>query len=183
MKNWQKKKFSSLTRNLVSDSYIYLLNTKMRLTMLCSNGFELYSRWLPLVSVWLRSKKRGTRVKDRVKNGAHIGVGTPTSSPGRFSLALGAGRESALGTRLWGHPPRACSHFPIYWLEKNFFSNSLCTYQLLHVFCQHKRFFSRFRATSQEQENKLAMHSGIAAYKKKNSSFTYRRRFPFSDLT
>ena len=46
-----------------------------------------------------------------------------------------------------------------------------------------KRFFSRFRATSQEQENKLAMHSGIAAYKKKNSSFTYRRRFPFSDLT
>ena len=46
-----------------------------------------------------------------------------------------------------------------------------------------KRFFSRFRATSQEQENKLAMHSGIAAYKKKNSSFTYCRRFPFSDLT
>ena len=134
---------SSLTRNLVSDSYIYLLNIKMRLTMLCSNGFELYSRWLPLVSVWLRSKKRGTRVKDRVKNGAHIGVGTPISSPGRFSLALGAGRESALGTRLWGRPPRACSHFPIYWLEKKiFFSNSLCTYQLLHVFCQQKGFLA-----------------------------------------
>ena len=88
MKNWQKKKFSSLTRNLVSDSYIYLLNTKMRLTMLCSNGFELYSRCLPLVSVWLRSKKRGTRVKDRVKNGAHIVVGTPTKSLLAFSDLL-----------------------------------------------------------------------------------------------
>ena len=79
---------SSLTRNLVSDSYIYLLNIKMRLTMLCSNGFELYSRWLPLVSVWLRSKKRGTRVKDRVKNGACIGVGTPTKSLLAFSDLL-----------------------------------------------------------------------------------------------
>ena len=46
--------------------------------MLCLSGFELYSRGLPLVSVWLRSKKRGgTRVKDRMKNGAHIVVGTP----------------------------------------------------------------------------------------------------------
>ena len=79
------REVSSLTRNLVSDSYIYLLNIKMRLTMLCSNGFELYSRWLPLVSVWLRSKKRGTRVKDRVKNGARRGVGTPTKSLLEFS--------------------------------------------------------------------------------------------------
>ena len=152
--------------------------------MLCSNGFELYSCCLPLVSVWLRSKKRGTRVKDRVKNGAHIGVGTPTSSPGRFSLALGAGRESALGTRLWGRPPRACSHFPIYWLEKKSFLFEFSMYlSVTTCILPAKRFFSRFRATSQEQENKLAMHSGIAAYKKKNSSFTYRRRFPFSDLT
>ena len=83
---------SSLTRNLVSDSYIYLLNIKMRLTMLCSNGFELYSRWLPPVSVWLRSKKRGTRVKDRVKNGAHIVVGTPTKSLIAFSDLL-AGKK------------------------------------------------------------------------------------------
>ena len=80
---------SSLTRNLVSDSYIYLLNTKMRLTMLCSNGFELYSRWLPLVSVWLRSKKRGTRVKDRVKNGAHIVVGTPHQELARIFRFIG----------------------------------------------------------------------------------------------
>ena len=28
--------------------YIYSLNTKIRLTMLCLSGFELYSRWLPL---------------------------------------------------------------------------------------------------------------------------------------
>ena len=27
---------------------IYRLNTKIRLTMLCLSGFELYSRWLPL---------------------------------------------------------------------------------------------------------------------------------------
>ena len=32
-----------------------------------------------------------------------------------------------------------------------------------------KRFFSRFRATSQEQENKEARHSGIASYKKKST--------------
>ena len=30
-------------------AYIYRLNTKIRLTMLCSSGFELYSRW---VSLW-----------------------------------------------------------------------------------------------------------------------------------
>ena len=28
--------------------YIYPLNTKIRLTMLCLSGFELYSRWVPL---------------------------------------------------------------------------------------------------------------------------------------
>ena len=32
-----------------------------------------------------------------------------------------------------------------------------------------KSFFSRFRATSQEQENKEARHSGITAYKKKST--------------
>ena len=32
--------------------YIYRLNTIIRLTlMLCLSGFELYSRWLPLVAV------------------------------------------------------------------------------------------------------------------------------------
>ena len=30
--------------------YIYRLNTKIRLTMLCLSGFELYSRWVPLIS-------------------------------------------------------------------------------------------------------------------------------------
>ena len=30
--------------------YIYPLNTKIRLTMLCLSGFELYSRWVPLNS-------------------------------------------------------------------------------------------------------------------------------------
>ena len=34
---------------------LYLLkNTKIRLTMLCLIGFELYSRWVPL-SVWQRA--------------------------------------------------------------------------------------------------------------------------------
>ena len=28
--------------------YIYRLNTKIRLTMLCLSGFELYPRWVPL---------------------------------------------------------------------------------------------------------------------------------------
>ena len=28
---------------------IYRLNTKIRLTMLCLSGFELYSRWVPLI--------------------------------------------------------------------------------------------------------------------------------------
>ena len=46
-----------------------------------------------------------------------------------------------------------------------------------------KRFFSRFGATSQEPENKVARHSEIAAYEKKSSSLTCRRRFPFVDLT
>ena len=40
MKNFQGKKYT----------YIYRLNTKIRLTMLCLSGFELYSRWLPLKS-------------------------------------------------------------------------------------------------------------------------------------
>ena len=58
--------------------------------MLCSNGFELYSRWLTLVSVRLRSKKRGgTRVKDRVKNGAHIVVGTPHQELSRIFRFIG----------------------------------------------------------------------------------------------
>ena len=29
---------------------MHRLNTKTRLTMLCLSGFELYSRWVPLVS-------------------------------------------------------------------------------------------------------------------------------------
>ena len=28
--------------------YIYRLNTKIRSSMLCLSGFELYSRWVPL---------------------------------------------------------------------------------------------------------------------------------------
>ena len=31
----------------------YRFNTKMRLTMLCLSGFELYSRWVPLMLVKL----------------------------------------------------------------------------------------------------------------------------------
>ena len=30
-------------------AYIYRLNTKIPLTMLCLSGFELYSRWVPLM--------------------------------------------------------------------------------------------------------------------------------------
>ena len=29
---------------------MYRLNTRIRLTMLCLSGFELYSRWVPLNS-------------------------------------------------------------------------------------------------------------------------------------
>ena len=29
---------------------MYRLNTKIRLTMLCLSGFELYSRWVPLLN-------------------------------------------------------------------------------------------------------------------------------------
>ena len=32
-------------------AYIYPLNTKVRSTMLCLSGFELYSRWVPLTIV------------------------------------------------------------------------------------------------------------------------------------
>ena len=31
-------------------AYIYRLNTKVRSTMLCLCGFEIYSRWVPLYS-------------------------------------------------------------------------------------------------------------------------------------
>ena len=30
---------------------MYRFNTKIRLTMLCLSGFELYSRWVPLIIV------------------------------------------------------------------------------------------------------------------------------------
>ena len=30
-------------------TYIYRLNTKIRSTMQCLSGFELYSRWVPLL--------------------------------------------------------------------------------------------------------------------------------------
>ena len=30
-------------------AYIYRLNTKIGLTMLCLSGFELYSHWVPLI--------------------------------------------------------------------------------------------------------------------------------------
>ena len=38
MKNFRGQKYA----------YIFCLNTKIRLTMLCLSGFELYSRWVPL---------------------------------------------------------------------------------------------------------------------------------------
>ena len=38
---------------------MYRLNTKIRLTMLCLSGFELYSRWVPLLKQQLqRLRKR-----------------------------------------------------------------------------------------------------------------------------
>ena len=40
--------------------YIYRLNTKIRLTMLCLSGFELYSRWVPLKYVNTRMSYRTT---------------------------------------------------------------------------------------------------------------------------
>ena len=39
-------------------AYIYCLNTKIRLTMLCLSGFELYSRWVPLFFLSPSSKTR-----------------------------------------------------------------------------------------------------------------------------
>ena len=41
MKNFWEQKYA----------YIYLLNTKIRLTMLCLSGFELYSRWVPVIEM------------------------------------------------------------------------------------------------------------------------------------
>ena len=35
--------------------YIYRLNTKIRLAMLCLSGFELYSRWVPLTQTRVTS--------------------------------------------------------------------------------------------------------------------------------
>ena len=32
-------------------AYIYRLNSKIRSTMLCLSGFELYSRWVPLIFI------------------------------------------------------------------------------------------------------------------------------------
>ena len=34
-------------------AYIYRLNTKIRLTMLCLSGFEQNSRWVPLSHLFL----------------------------------------------------------------------------------------------------------------------------------
>ena len=31
---------------------MYRLNTKIRSTVLCLSGFELYSRWVPLRNMW-----------------------------------------------------------------------------------------------------------------------------------
>ena len=42
--------------------FIYRLNTKIRLTMLCFSGFELYSRWVPLHNEELMAKKMVSRV-------------------------------------------------------------------------------------------------------------------------
>ena len=37
---------------------MYRLNTKIRLTMLCLSGFELYSRWVPLFPLKTRDYGR-----------------------------------------------------------------------------------------------------------------------------
>ena len=42
----------------ISNAYIYRLNTKIRSTMLSLSGFELYSRWVPLVCVLFLLKLR-----------------------------------------------------------------------------------------------------------------------------
>ena len=46
MSTWVSKPNQSLRSE--EYAYIYRLNTKIRLTMLCLSGFELYSRWVPL---------------------------------------------------------------------------------------------------------------------------------------
>ena len=128
-------------------------------------------------------KTRNESQRPREKWGAYRS-GDANLVPRALFPGFGGGAGKRPGDEVVGTPTKSLLAFSdLLAGKKIFFSNSLCTYQLLHVFCQQKGFFSRFRATSQEQENKLAMHSGIAAYKKKNSSFTYRRRFPFSDLT
>ena len=44
----------------LKNAYIYRLNTKIRLTMLCLSGFELYSHWVPLLSRRRKCVRRQT---------------------------------------------------------------------------------------------------------------------------
>ena len=48
---------------------MYHLNTKIRLTMLCLSGFELYSRWVPLkrLCVVVDSRISAAKVCDCVR--------------------------------------------------------------------------------------------------------------------
>ena len=58
MKNFREEKYA----------FIYLLNTKIRLTMLCLSVFELYSRWVPLLNglgQWPLTRKVGMYVCSR----------------------------------------------------------------------------------------------------------------------
>ena len=49
---------------------MYRLNTKIHSTMLCLSGFELYSRWVPLIKgkIW----SRGTN--SRLPFGVNVGM-------------------------------------------------------------------------------------------------------------
>ena len=97
--------------------------------MLCLSGFELYSRGFRAVTE--QKTRRNESQRPHEKWGAY------------------SGGDAA---------PRACSHFLIYWLEKIFFSNSLCTYQSLHVFCQQKVFLAGF---ARPVKNKKIKKPGI----------------------
>ena len=56
-------------------AYIYRLNTKIGLTMLCLSGFELYSSWVPLVILhlhYLLNPQQNRHPRKEVKDDVNI---------------------------------------------------------------------------------------------------------------
>ena len=88
---------------------MYRLNTKIRLTMLCFSGFELYSRWVPL-------------------NESQPWMEAPVPTVGSISSRC-SGKERTLLSR-----PRVCWKSSLKRIEKSLHPNVL-----LSLICAKKR--------------------------------------------